>query len=94
MRITHIDVYLSGDGYVVAPAGVPLPGDTMHALGKLQFGWSQEVGGAARLPGWRALRVDMQACGYGIVSGSDFTALLMSPLDVVSGLAGSYSLAA
>lgn len=81
MRITRIDVYLSGrgDGYVVTPAGVRLPDEQAVALGGVHHAWTQDVGEAACLPGWRALRADIDACGYGILSDAGFAALLLPP---------------
>ncbi|NLG59510.1 MAG: hypothetical protein GX538_05050 [Gammaproteobacteria bacterium] len=83
MHISHIDIHLAGDGYVVVPAGAPLPGELEKALGELRFGWSQEVGGAARLSAWRGIRADIDACGYAIISGDEFAALLAWPVESI-----------
>ncbi|AOH36438.1 hypothetical protein BGP89_08790 [Luteimonas sp. JM171] len=83
MHITHIDIHLAGDGYVVVPAGAVLPGELARALGELRFGWSQEVGGAARLSAWRGIRADIDACGYAIISGDEFAALLAWPVESI-----------
>lgn len=81
MDLSRIDVFLAGngDGYVIAPAGCALPTEEMRALGGICPGWSQDVGEAASLPGWRMLRRDIDACGYSIVSDADFAALLLPP---------------
>ena len=74
-----IDIYITRDvdGYVVAPAGSVLPDDAMAALGGVVHGWMQQVGEAARLPGWRGVCRDIDACGYSILSDEDFVALLL-----------------
>ena len=54
-----------------------------RALGELRFGWSQEVGGAARLSAWRGIRADIDACGYAIISGDEFAALLAWPVESI-----------
>ena len=74
-----IDIYITRDvdGYVVAPAGSPLPEDAMTALGGVVHGWMQQVGEAARLPGWRGVCRDIDACGYSVLSDEDFAALLL-----------------
>lgn len=85
MPISHIDIYLAGDGYVAVPAGLTLPEELDRALGEMRYGWSQDVGGAAQLPGWRGVRADIDACGYAIISGNEFAALLAWPLVAVRG---------
>ncbi|MCD9046287.1 hypothetical protein [Luteimonas sp. MHLX1A] len=74
-----IDIYITRDvdGYVVAPAGSALPEDAMAALGGVVHGWMQQVGEAARLPGWRGVCRDIDACGYSVLSDEDFVALLL-----------------
>lgn len=57
-----------------------MPCELAKALGELRFGWSQEVGGAVRLSAWRGIRADIDACGYAIISGDDFAALLAWPV--------------
>ena len=94
MHISHIDIHLAGDGYVVVPAGAPLPGELDRALGELRFGWSQDVGRAAQLAAWRGVRADIDACGYAIISGDEFAALLAWPLVAVSGPGETRRLAA
>ncbi|MEZ0470454.1 hypothetical protein [Luteimonas salinilitoris] len=81
MDPSRIDVFLAGngDGYVIAPAGSALPLEEMRALGGICHGWSQDVGESASRPEWRALRRDIEACGYSIVSDADFAALLLPP---------------
>lgn len=94
MRITHIDIHLAGDAYLVTPAGEALPHELALALGGLRYGWSQELGAAALLPGWRAVRSDIEACGYGIVSAQAFAALLVPPPAAVREASGRYPMAA
>ncbi|TKS53596.1 hypothetical protein E4582_01585 [Luteimonas yindakuii] len=74
-----IDIYITRDvdGYVVAPAGTCLPEDAMSALGGVVHGWMQQVGEASRLPAWRGVRRDLDACGYSVLSDEDFAALLL-----------------
>lgn len=81
MNRERIDIYLTadGDGYVVAPAGARLAPELVAALGGLRHGWAQDVGAAAQLPGWRAVRDDLDACGYSILPDTDFAALLLAP---------------
>lgn len=81
MDPSRIDVFLAGngDGYVIAPAGGALPVEEMRALGGVCPGWSQDVGEATSLPEWRAVRRDIEACGYSIISDADFAALLLPP---------------
>ena len=81
MHISHIDIHLAGDGYVVAPAGAALPAELCGALGGLRFGWSQETAGTVRLASWREIRADIDASGYAVVSGEEFAALLGWPLE-------------
>jgi hypothetical protein len=94
MDISHIDIHLAGDGYVVTPGGAPPPVELGGALGELRFGWSQETSGAVTLPGWRAIRADIDACGYAVVSGEEFKALLAWPVQRICGPGGRRRLAA
>ncbi|WP_024889890.1 hypothetical protein [Luteimonas huabeiensis] len=79
MDPSSIDIFVTRnvDGYVVAPAGAPLPADAMEALGGVVHGWTQQIGEAGVLPGWREVRNDLDACGYSILSEEDFMALLL-----------------
>ncbi|RDZ28919.1 hypothetical protein [Lysobacter silvisoli] len=77
----RVDVFVVGDneGYVVAPAGRPLPLDEMLALGALRYGWALDSERAAMRLDWRAIATDIDARGYGVVSREDVTGLLAQP---------------
>lgn len=84
MDQSSIDIFITRnvDGYIVAPAGTCLPEDAMTALGGVVHGWTQQVGEAIRLPGWRGVRSDLDACGYSVLSDEDFAALLLPPREL------------
>ena len=77
----RVDVFVVGDdeGYVVAPAGRPLPLDEMLALGALRFGWTLDTWMAEPRLDWRSIETDIDARGYGIVPRSEVAGLLARP---------------
>lgn len=84
----QVDVFVVGDeeGYVVAPAGRPLPLDEMLALGALRFGWTLDSALAAPRLDWRSIAADIDARGYGIVPRADVPGLLAMPQRWLSAL--------
>ncbi|MCD9031583.1 hypothetical protein LDO32_08925 [Luteimonas sp. Y-2-2-4F] len=102
MDPSSIDIFVTRniDGYVVAPAGARLPADAMEALGGVVHGWTQQIGEANVLPGWRGVRNDLDACGYSVLSEDDFMALLLPralappPRPIKVGATGALAVAA
>lgn len=81
MHTAKFDFYVTGtglsDGYLLAPAGTAPPDDVATALGGAALAWTQELGRMAAVPAWRAVRSDLDACGYAVLSREEFAALLL-----------------
>ncbi|HEY0506316.1 MAG TPA: hypothetical protein VGD42_22760 [Lysobacter sp.] len=77
----RVDVFVVGqeEGFVVAPAGAPLPGDEMAVLGDVRFGWSVDSESVVPRLDWQGITRDIDARGYSIVPQGEVHGLLGLP---------------
>ena len=77
----QVNVFVVGhnEGFVVAPCGLPLPGDEMDALGEVRFGWSVDSDHVVPKLDWMGIVKDIDARGYSIVPHGDVGGLLGLP---------------
>lgn len=77
----RMDVFVVGheEGFVVAPAGTPLPGDEMAVLGDVRFGWSVDSEAVVPRLDWQGIARDIDARGYSIVPQGEVSGLLGLP---------------